>query len=336
MTTNHHPYDALTPDCVLDAVESIGYLSDARVFALNSYENRVYQVGIEDTEPLIAKFYRPDRWSLEQIEEEHRFTRALYDADIPVVPPLIDQDGNSVHRCQAAEQQFWFALFARRGGHAPELDNLDHLYILGRTLGRIHLVGSAQAFSHRPMLDALSFGHHSRAFLLDNRWLPLQHAGDYQQLSAEVLTLVEQRFAEHSDIRRIRLHGDCHPGNILWRDDAPHFVDFDDCRSGPAVQDLWMLLSGDRPQQQQQLAEILEGYEEFQPFDRRELALIEPLRALRIMHYSAWLARRWQDPAFPLHFPWFNTESYWMEHLMELAELRHSIALEPLQVGHNG
>jgi Ser/Thr protein kinase RdoA (MazF antagonist) len=328
MTTNAHPYDALTPDTVLDAVESVGYWSDARIFPLNSYENRVYQVGIEEAEPLIAKFYRPERWSREQIEEEHRFTEALKQAHIPVVAPLANDDGETVH----LHNGFLFALFPRQGGHAPELDNLDNLYILGRTLGRIHLLGAAKNFVHRPALDVLSFGHRSRDYLLKHRWLPGHYASDYQHLSAELLELIEQKFASIDGLRNIRLHGDCHPGNILWRDEAPHFVDFDDCRSGPAIQDLWMLISGERHQQQQQLVEIIDGYEEFQPFDRRELALIEPLRALRIMNYSAWLARRWQDPAFPMHFPWFNSESYWMEHLMELTELRASIRAEPLQL----
>ncbi|RDE25092.1 serine/threonine protein kinase [Motiliproteus coralliicola] len=326
---SQHPYDALSPDAVIDAVESAGFWSDARVFALNSYENRVYQVGIEEGEPLIAKFYRPERWSEAQILEEHRFTQALADNHIPVIAPIRDDNGNSLFE----HGGFQFALFARRGGHAPELDNLDNLYVLGRTLGRIHLQGSATSFEHRPALDTQTFGHASREFLLNNNWLPKHYASDYQHLTAELLALIEQRFADIDQLRLIRLHGDCHPGNILWRDEAPHFVDFDDCRSGPAIQDLWMLISGDQQQQRLQMSEIIEGYEEFQPFDRRELALIEPLRALRIMHYSAWLARRWQDPAFPLHFPWFNTESYWMEHLMELTELRSTIQAEPLQLG---
>ncbi len=331
-TINEHPYNTLTPDRVLDAVESIGYLSDARIFPLNSYENRVYQVGIESADPLIAKFYRPDRWSREQVLEEHSFTQALLDAHIPVVAPIADASGETLH----SHAGFMFALFVRRGGHAPELDNLENLYVLGRTLGRIHLQGATQAFANRPDLDVTSFGHNSRELLLSGEWLPGSYARDYQQLSEELLGLIEDRFAQFPQMRKIRLHGDCHPGNILWRDDMPHFVDFDDCRMGPAIQDLWMLTSGDRHQQQQQMAEIIEGYEEFQPFDRRELALIEPLRALRIMYYSAWLARRWKDPAFPMHFPWFNSESYWMEHVMELSELRHSIQADPLQLGHNG
>ena len=297
---------------------------------------------MKEGQPLIAKFYRPDRWSRDQIAEEHSYTQALQDAHIPVVPPLANDAGETIHwldvtgdNTRTGKAGFWFALFARKGCRAPELDNLDNLYVLGRTIGRIHLLGATRPFDNRPDLDVASFGHRSREFLLQGQWLPNHYASDYQQVTEELLALIEQRFAALPDLNRIRLHGDCHPGNILWRDDAPHFVDFDDCRMGPAVQDLWMLISGDRHQQRLQMAEIIDGYEEFQPFDRRELALIEPLRALRIMHYSAWLARRWQDPTFPLHFPWFNTESYWMEHLMELTELRNAIQAEPLQLGHN-
>ncbi len=324
-----HPYETLTPDAVLDSVESMGYLSDARILTLNSYENRVYQVGIEEQQPLIAKFYRPQRWSREQILEEHQFTQALENADLPVVPPMSDDKGNSLHH----HGGFDFALFPRRGGHAPELDNLDNLYVLGRTMGRIHLVGNSLTFNHRPTIDVHSFGHMSRQYLLDQQWLPADMAYEYQQVSEELLTLVEKAFASVNGLELIALHGDCHPGNILWRDDTPNFVDFDDCRMGPAIQDLWMLLSGDYNQQTIQINELIEGYEEFLPFNRAELQLVEPLRALRIMHYAAWLARRWLDPAFPTHFPWFNTHSYWLGHLMELRGLCQSVQLPPLQVG---
>ncbi|WP_210396852.1 serine/threonine protein kinase [Motiliproteus sediminis] len=325
-----HPYNNLTPDRVLDAVESIGYLSDARVFGLNSYENRVYQVGIEESAPLIAKFYRPERWSDAAIIEEHQFTQALAEAENPVVAPLSDREGRTLFEFEG----YRFALFPRYGGHAPELDNLDNLFTLGSTLGRIHALGAAKPFAHRPALDAASFGHWSRNFLLDNDWLPQQYRYEYSQLTAELLEIIEARFAAADRLQLIRLHGDCHPGNILWRDDAPNFVDFDDCRMGPAIQDLWMLISGDRNQQQIQMAEILEGYETYHAFNRAELQLIEPLRALRIMHYCAWLARRWEDPAFPMHFPWFDTESYWMEHLMELRELRAAVDRPVLELGN--
>ncbi|MCW8885565.1 MAG: serine/threonine protein kinase [Motiliproteus sp.] len=326
-----HPYESLTPDAVLDAVESLGYLSDARILALNSYENRVYQVGIEDqpAAPLIAKFYRPERWSEAQILEEHQFTQALLDGDLPVVPPIKDETGKSLHQ----HRQFSFALFLRRGGHAPELDNLDNLYILGRTMGRIHLIGQSQPFQHRPTIDIESFGHASRNYLLENRWLPEDQTYEYQRISEQLLEKIEDKFEQLENIKQIRLHGDCHPGNILWRESTPHFVDFDDCRMGPAIQDLWMLLSGDRNQQLLQINELIEGYEEFLPFNRAELNLVEPLRALRVMHYAAWLARRWEDPAFPTHFPWFNTHAYWMGHVMELQELCQAVDRPPLQVG---
>ncbi len=326
--SNTHPYDNLTPDRVMDAVESLGLLCDARVFPLNSYENRVYQVGIDEDAPLIAKFYRPERWSPAQIREEHEFLLALHEADIPVVPPLVIA-GDTLHQ----HGGFHFTLFARRGGQAPELDNLDNLYILGRTLGRIHLLGRTRPFTHRPGLSVATFGAQSRSFLLDNDWLPVEQAYEYQRVTEELLTLIEARFASTDRLKTIRLHGDCHPGNILWRDNGPHFVDFDDCRMGPAIQDLWMLLSGDRTQQTQQLAEVVDGYEEFCAFNRAELQLIEPLRALRIMHYTAWLARRWDDPAFPSNFTWFNTPAYWHTHLMELQELRSNIERPPLQLG---
>jgi len=331
MSVDHaHPYATLSPDRVLDAVESLGYLSDARVFALNSYENRVYQVGIEEAAPLVAKFYRPERWSDAAIREEHQFSQTLADAEIPVVPPIRDAQGETLFEFGG----FRFALFRRHGGHAPELDNLDNLYTLGATLGRIHALGASAKFIHRPALDSYSFGHQSRAFLLEHDWVPTEQRYEYTRLTEELLDLIESRFARIDRLRTIRLHGDCHPGNILWRDDAPNFVDFDDCRTGPAVQDLWMLISGDHQQQQLQLGEILEGYETYHPFNRAELQLIEPLRALRIMHYCAWLARRWEDPAFPLHFPWFNTPAYWMEHLMELRELHAALQRPSLQLGN--
>lgn len=310
-----HPYELLTPDLVLDAVESCGYLSDARVLALNSYENRVYQVGIEGENPLIAKFYRPERWSDAQIQEEHDFTRALQELEISVVPPLLDNEGKTLREFAG----FRFALYPRQGGHAPNLDDFDALLTLGRVLGRIHELGKARAFEHRPNLDIQSYARDSYEFLMANDFIPASLRESYRTLGADLIKRVEAVFAR-VDYTPIRLHGDCHPGNILWRGDAPHFVDFDDARNGPAIQDLWMLLSGEREQQTLQLSEILEGYREFCDFDLAELPLIEALRSLRIMHYSAWLARRWSDPAFPRHFPWFNTERYWGEHILELRE----------------
>jgi Ser/Thr protein kinase RdoA (MazF antagonist) len=322
-----HPYEQLTPDLVLDAIESTGLITDARILALNSYENRVYQVGIEGGSPLIAKFYRPARWSDAQILEEHQFTQALKELEISVVPPMIDEQGQSLRDFKG----FRFALYPRQGGHAPNLDDFDALLSLGRTLGRIHALGQARAFAHRPALDIQTFGHESYRYLLEHDFLPASLRESYRTLGADLLARCDSQLRRVS-YRTIRLHGDCHPGNILWRDEVPHFVDFDDARMGPAIQDLWMLLSGEREQQTAQLSEILEGYREFCEFDLAELQLIEALRALRIMHYSAWLARRWTDPAFPKHFPWFNTERYWGEHILELREQLAALNEPPLVI----
>ncbi len=325
--TDLHPYAKLTPDLVLDAVEACGYLSDARILALNSYENRVYQVGIEGESPLIAKFYRPERWTDEQIIEEHEFTQALKDLEISVVPPMLDEAGKSLREFAG----FRFALYLRQGGHAPNLDDFDALLSLGRTLGRIHALGKARLFKHRPTLNLQSFARDSYDYLITNDFIPSGLKIAYQTLGADLISRCEAIFARVK-YTPIRLHGDCHPGNILWRDEAPHFVDFDDARNGPAIQDLWMLLSGDREQQTAQLSEVLDGYQEFCDFDFAELPLIEALRTLRIMHYSAWLARRWTDPAFPHHFPWFNSERYWAEHILELREQLAALQEPPLVI----
>jgi Ser/Thr protein kinase RdoA (MazF antagonist) len=322
-----HAYELLTPDLVLDAVESSGLLTDARVLALNSYENRVYQVGIEGSAPLIVKFYRPERWSDAQIQEEHDFTQALHELDISVVPPLRDPQGASLREYAG----FRFALYPRQGGHAPNLDDYDALLSLGRVLGRIHALGQTRPFTHRPTLNVESYARESYEFLLANDFIPASLRESYRTLGADLISQLENTFARVS-FTPIRLHGDCHPGNILWRDEAPHFVDFDDARNGPAIQDLWMLLSGERDQQTLQLAEILEGYREFCDFDLAQLPLIEALRSLRLMHYAAWLARRWSDPAFPRHFPWFNTERYWGEHILELREQLAALQEPPLVI----
>jgi Ser/Thr protein kinase RdoA (MazF antagonist) len=312
---NSHPFDALTPDFIMDAIETLGYSCDCRILALNSYENRVYQVGIEDAQPLIAKFYRPGRWSNEQILEEHRFTCELAEHELPVVAPLSCQEGELLHHYQG----FRFSLYPRKGGHAPELGNLEHLKILGRLLGRIHRLGASRPFTERPQLDSQSFGHQSVA-LIGDRFIPAEYRESYLSLSRDLLQQIDDHFARQPTIRSIRVHGDCHSGNMLWRDGAPHFVDFDDARMAPAVQDLWMLLSGPEDQQRRQLDVILDEYQQFNDFNYLEIQLIDALRTLRIIHHSAWLASRWEDPAFPRTFPWFNSMQYWGEHILELRE----------------
>ncbi|WP_447594665.1 serine/threonine protein kinase [Aquipseudomonas campi] len=321
-----HPFATLTPDLVLDAVESLGYLSDARVLALNSYENRVYQVGIEDETPLIAKFYRPARWSDAAIREEHSFSAELAECDVPVVAPLV-RDGETLFE----HAGFRFALFPRRGGRAPEPGNLDQLYRLGQLLGRLHAVGASRPFEHREALAVPNFGHASLATLLDGNFIPRSLLPAYESVARDLLKRLDALFASVR-YTPIRLHGDCHPGNLLHRDDAFHVVDLDDCRMGPAVQDLWMMLAGERHERLSQLAELVDGYQEFHDFASRELPLIEGLRALRLMHYSAWLARRWDDPAFPMSFPWFGTERYWGEQILMLREQLAALDEEPLKL----
>jgi Ser/Thr protein kinase RdoA (MazF antagonist) len=322
-----HPYDLLDPDTIIDAVESVGYRSDARLLALNSYENRVYQVGIEDEAPLIAKFYRPQRWSDAQIQEEHDFSLELQDAEISVVAPLVNLQGVTLHRYQ----EFRFALFPRRGGYPPELDNLDNLLVLGRTLGRIHAVGRATKFRERPAISVQRMLVESCELLLDG-FIPSDLVPAYRSLTDDLRAIVEPLYHEVREEDTIRLHGDCHIGNILWRDDTAHFVDFDDCCVGPAIQDLWMFLNGERHDRQLQLSELVAGYTEFCDFDARQIRWIESLRTLRLVNYAAWLARRWEDPAFPRSFTWFNTGRYWADHILELREQMSALQEAPLQL----
>ena len=322
-----HPYDRVGPGMVKDAVESAGYLSDARLLALNVYVNRVYQVGIEDSVPLIAKFYRPERWSDAQILEEHAFSLELQSAEISVVAPIVDSNGNTLHEFDG----FRFALFERRGGHPPELDNFDNLLVLGRTLGRIHAVGRASQFEVRQQITVERMLTQSREFLLDG-FITQSLVPAYSTLTTDLLQAVSAVYAEVKARDMIRIHGDCHVGNILWRDDTAHFVDLDDCCTAPAIQDLWMFISGERHYRQLQLAELVEGYAEFCDFDPRQLRWVEALRTLRITHYAAWLARRWNDPAFPHSFTWFNTERYWADHILELREQMSALQEEPLQL----
>jgi len=322
-----HPFERLTPSFLMDAVETQGFWCDGRTFPLNSYENRVYQVGIEEKEPLIAKFYRPNRWRREQILEEHEFCFELAAQELPVVTPLANEAGQTLFDYQG----FMFSLFPRRGGHAPELDNMDNLFILGRLLGRMHRIGEVKPFVYRPEITTQNFGYDSVEFIRD-KFIPADLKPAYESVSADLLQAIDEITQQCGEIKKIRVHGDCHTGNMLWRDDAPHFVDFDDARMAPAMQDIWMLLSGDRFEQTAQLSEIVDGYNEFNEFRHTELRLIEVLRSLRIMHYSAWLAKRWEDPAFPHSFSWFNTERYWGEHILELREQMAMLDQAPLQL----
>ena len=341
-----HPYAALTPDVVQDALSSVGLWGDGRLQALNSFENRVYQAHLErpvdgsEVSQVVAKFYRPARWSDAHIEEEHRFAQALAESEVPMVAPL-RLDGRTLHHFGG----FAWAVCPRRGGRRPELDDLDVLEWIGRLLARLHNVGAAEPFAHRPALDVQTFGHEPRDWLLQHGAVAPEVEREWARLSDEAL----QRVAQHPALqacasgataasdgtRLLRLHGDCHPGNILWTPEGqegagPHFVDLDDCRSGPAVQDLWMLLSGERAQQTLQLSALLDGYEQLRDFDRRELALIEPLRTLRLLHYSAWIARRQDDPSFAINFPWFGSRDYWQGQVDMLVDQLEEMDKEPL------
>jgi Ser/Thr protein kinase RdoA (MazF antagonist) len=329
--TDLHPYARLTPDLILNAIDSLGLRTDGRLLALNSYENRVYQVGIEDREPVVAKFYRPARWSDEQILEEHSFAQELADAEIPVVAPLA-----FAGRTLPTHEGFRFAVYPRRGGRAPELDDPVVLEWLGRFIGRIHAVGAAKPFTHRPRLDIASFGEEPREYLLSSGLIPADLVAAWTQASQLALDAIGHAFDRVKDIAYIRTHGDCHASNVLWTPQSgnnvggPHFVDLDDARTAPAVQDFWMLVSGDRRSMSQQLGKLLRGYEDFMEFDDRELHLFEALRTLRLLHYCAWLARRWDDPAFPLAFPWFNTQRYWQDRILELREQVAALQEPPL------
>ena len=329
---NSKPYETLTPDAVLDALESIGLRGDGRILTLNSYENRVFQIGLEDDSYVVAKFYRPGRWSDAQILEDHAFSLELAGREIPVVAPR-EANGATLHHFADSR----FAVFARRGGRAPELEDEKVLEWIGRFLGRIHAVGAARRFKLRPALNVETFGTEPRDWLLASGMIPQDLKDSWATTAAMALQAVQHQF-QIRETRTIRLHGDCHVGNILWTEagntahGGPHFVDLDDARNGPAVQDLWMLLAGDRETATKQLRALLEGYEQFHAFNREELGLIEPLRTLRLLHYSSWIARRWEDPAFPAAFPWFGTQRYWQDRILELREQTSNMDEAPLDV----
>jgi Ser/Thr protein kinase RdoA (MazF antagonist) len=323
-----HPYNRLTPDVIIAAVEALGHVSDRRILALNSYENRVYQVGIEQAQPLVVKFYRPDRWPDAAIQEEHGFALELAASEVPVVPPIVHEG-----RTLFVYEGFRYSLFERRGGRWPELGSRTEREWMGRFLGRIHLIGRRQRFRHRSRIDIERLGDDSRDYLLDEGWIPSHLEAAYDSLTADLLEAIRNSFAIAGTTADLRLHGDCHRGNVLWTDAGPHFVDLDDCLMGPAIQDLWMLLSGTRAEMGEQLAHLLEGYSHFATFDHSELILIESLRTLRMIHYSAWLARRWSDPAFPAAFPWFIEPRYWENQVLALREQLGAIAEGAIELG---
>jgi Ser/Thr protein kinase RdoA (MazF antagonist) len=323
---NSHPYQALTPDLVLQALESRGFRCDGRLLALNSYENRVYQVGIEDGTPVIAKFYRPARWSRAAIQEEHDFSLELAGQEIPVVAPYRYENGETLSELDG----FLFAVYPRCGGRWPDLETREQRLQMGRFLGRMHAVGAAGQFHHRGRVDIETLGHSARSFILEQQLIPGYLLDAYTSLSTELLEQIQTTFDSAGILRHIRLHGDCHPGNILWTDSGPHFVDLDDSRSGPAIQDIWMLLSGTHDEMRLQLEELLEGYQTFNDFDYTSILLIESLRTLRIMNYAAWIARRWDDPAFPRAFPWYDSPRYWEEHILSLREQAAALNLPSL------
>lgn len=310
-----HDYTELTPETVLSAVEAMGYETSGRLLALNSYENRVYRCELETGGAIITKFYRPDRWSDAAITEEHQFALELLSSEIPIVAPLIIGE-DSLFR----HQGYRFSLYPLRGGRWPDLESREDRNWMGRFIARIHNVGRTTVFEHRFKIEINRMGTESAIYLQAHGFIPEYLQIAYETLVKDLLAAVQVAFDRCGSYQSIRLHGDCHRSNVLWTDDGPHFVDLDDCCTGPAIQDLWMLLSGDREEMTEQMCDLLEGYEEFSELDLKELHLIEALRTLRMMFYAAWLAKRWQDPAFPLAFPWFNTNQYWEQHVLELRE----------------
>jgi len=320
-------FQHLDPTHLLDAMDAAGWQTDGRVSALNSYENRVYQIGLLDGTSVVAKFYRPERWSDAAILEEHSFTLELQGHDLPVVAPLADDHGSTLHHTDV----FRFVVFPQAGGRPPELDDPDQLEVIGRAMGRLHLVGEQKQFTDRHQLSPARLGDESLEYLLQSDLLPKESLSVYSGVASDIMQQVHAAFSATRTVT-LRIHGDFHPGNILWgRDDTPHILDFDDTCTGPAIQDLWMFISGDRSYSTARLADLLEGYTQFREFDPGELPLLEPLRALRLLHYAAWIARRWDDPAFKLAFPFFAEQRFWDDHILSLREQRAMLDEAPLK-----
>lgn len=327
------PYAGLTPGLVLDALDSVGLRGDGRLLQLNSYENRVFQVYLEDGSAVVAKFYRTGRWSNEQILEEHRFGAELAAEEIPVIAPLpmVPDDASALRpvvfgdpptlaQIDSAGHLHRFAVTPCRPGRAAPLEAEQTLEWIGRFIGRIHAVGARERFRWRKTFSVQEFGVAGRDRLWQSGFIPLDARAAWKAMTDELLAAVGEAFARVGDMASTRLHGDCHSGNVLWTGQGPHFVDLDDAINGPAVQDLWMLLSGDPGTSRQQLRALLAGYELFHDYDDRQTALIEALRALRMIHHSAWIASRWADPAFPAAFPWFGESAYWQQHTQDLRD----------------
>ena len=318
-------FNGLTPDLIIDGLESAGFTVDSGLLALNSYENRVYQFHDDNLVKYVTKFYRPQRWQLAQINEEHDFSFELEEQELPIVAPL-KVDGQSLFE----HEGYHFAVFPCRGGRIFEVDNLEQLEWMGRFIGRIHAVSSQNSFTHRPAITVDEMLVQARAIIVSSNYVPNSLTKAFFTILDHAIELAAKQYQAVGQTTQIRLHGDCHAGNILWRDEGPHFVDLDDCRTGPAIQDLWMMLSGDRQQQLLQLDTLLSGYEEFFTFEQEQLLLIESLRTMRVVNYMAWLCKRWQDPAFPRNFPWFNTEKYWEQQILMLKEQMSALQQPPL------
>ena len=325
--TDLTPFAGLTPDTVLAAAEAVGLEPDGHLFALNSYENRVYRIGCNDSPPLVLKFYRSNRWSDVQILEEHAFATELAAAEIPVVAPMKLGDSTLRHF-----QGFRLAAFPLRPGGSPDLDQPEARELLGRTLGRIHAIGALRAFVARPSLSGERLGASARRTVLASVQFPQHMHERYEQVSARLIEQVRDVFEGSGGWRSIRLHGDCHLGNILWQPQGPVFVDLDDCLNGPAIQDLWMFLSGNPDERRHQWSELMAGYERFATLDHRQTELIEVLRAVRMLNHAAWIAQRWLDPAFPRAFPWFGEARFWEQHVLDLAEQSQTLD-EPGSMG---